>query len=165
MSKIRILLADDHLLLAECIAESLQRKNFEVVGIAHDGKAMLAMAHQHKPDLIIADISMPQLNGIEGARIIRKDLPSIKVLFLTMHSDPHLIEEAFRAGVNGFISKHSSEAELVTAVQAVCEGQKYITRHLTEKVLEIFTTTDRNNRSTDAALTSRQRQILQLLAE
>src|SRR5262249_52151507 len=122
-------------------------------------------AHQHKPDLIIADISMPQLNGLEAARILSKDLPSTKVLFLTMHSDSLLIEEAFRAGVSGFVTKDSGEAELVAAIHAVSKGQRYITRPLTEKVIELFTATDRHSRPTDAALTSRQRQILQLLAE
>src|SRR5262249_26757500 len=125
MSNIRILLADDHLLLAECIAESLRRNNFEVVGIAQDGRAMVEMARQYKPDLILADISMPQLNGIEAARIICKELSSAKVLLLTMHSDLCLIEEAFRAGVSGFITKCSGEAELVTAIQAVSKGQRY----------------------------------------
>jgi DNA-binding NarL/FixJ family response regulator len=108
---------------------------------------------------------MPQLNGLEAARVIHKELPHTRVLFLTMHSDPRLIEEAFRAGVSGFITKDSGEAELVRAIHAVSKGQRYITRPLTEKVLEIFTTTDRHNRPTEAALTSRQRQILQLLAE
>src|SRR5215469_7479695 len=123
MSKIRILLADDHLLLAECIAESLRRKDFEVVGIAEDGPAMLEMANQYKPDVIVADISMPQLNGLEAARVIHKELPHTRVLFLTMHSDPRLIEEAFRAGVSGFITKDSGEAELVRAIHAVSKGQ------------------------------------------
>jgi DNA-binding NarL/FixJ family response regulator len=165
MRKIRILLADDHLLLAECIAESLQRKNFEIVGIAQDGRAMLEMAHQYKPDVIVADMSMPQLNGIEAARIIKKELPSTKVLFLTMHSELRLIEEAFRAGISGFITKDSGEAELIAAIQVISNGKRYITRPLTEKVLSVLTTPDRNNRSTEAELTPRQREILRLLAE
>ena len=157
-------MADDHLLLAECIAESLRRKNFEIVGCAQDGRAMLEMAHQYKPDVIIADISMPQLNGIEAAKIVRKELPSTKVLLLTMHSDPHLIEEAFRAGVSGFMTKGSGEAELVAAIQAIAKDQRYISRPVAERFLSILTT-DRNNRSPKAPLTSRQRQIVQLLAE
>jgi DNA-binding NarL/FixJ family response regulator len=161
MSNIRILLADDHLLLAECIAQSLRQKHFEVVGIAYDGRAMIEMAHHYKPDVIVADIAMPQLNGIEAAGIIRNELPSTRILLLTMHSDLPLIEQAFRVGVNGFITKDSGEAELITAIQTVCKKKKYIAPSLQDKVLPILT----NPRSSETALSSRQRQILQLLAE
>jgi DNA-binding NarL/FixJ family response regulator len=132
MGKIRLLLADDHLLLAELIAETLQRKNFEIVGIARDGKAMVEMARQYKPDVVIADISMPELNGLDAAQDIRSELRSTKVLLLTMHSDLPLIEQAFRAGISGFITKDSGEAELVTAIHAVYKGKKYIAPSLAD---------------------------------
>src|SRR6516164_9121318 len=101
MKHIRVLLADDHLLVAQSVRQFLQT-NFEVIGIAHDGKTMLDLALQHKPDVVVADISMPQLNGIDAARIIRKELRLTKILFLTMHAEIPILRDAFRAGASGF---------------------------------------------------------------
>jgi DNA-binding NarL/FixJ family response regulator len=159
-----VLLADDHLLFAECVARFLQ-KHCQVLGIARNGKAMVEMAQQYKPDVIIADISMPQLNGIDAARIVRKELRCSKILFLTMHADVTLVEEAFAAGARGFITKTTGTEELLRAIQAVSKGETYITHLLAEELISILTTSGPRNVVRGQALTVRQRQTLQLLAE
>src|SRR5215831_4550110 len=103
-----VLLADDHLLFAECVMQFLQ-KHCKVLGIARDGRAMVEMAHEYKPDVIVADISLPHLSGIDAARLIQKEIRSSKILFLTMHVDLALAEQAFVAGACGFITKTGTE--------------------------------------------------------
>src|SRR5262252_3225918 len=112
MKHIRVLLADDHLLVAESLRQFIQT-NFEVIGIAHDGKTMFDLARQYKPDVVVADISMPVLSGIGAARLIRKELRFTKILFLTMHADVPILEDAFRAGASGFVTKTGNSDELV----------------------------------------------------
>ena len=112
MKPIRVLLADHHTVLTDCLSHLL-RRDFDVVGVARDGKAMVEMAKLHKPDVIVADTSMPHLRGIDAARIVRKELRSTKILFLTMHSDHFLVEQAFRAGAQGFVLKASGAHEFL----------------------------------------------------
>jgi DNA-binding NarL/FixJ family response regulator len=164
MMQTTILLADDHVLFTECV-EHFLRNHCRVVGIARNGRAMVEMAHQHKPDVIVADVSMPQLNGIDAVRIIRKELRSTKILVLTMHADITLAEEAFGAGAHGFITKTSGTEELLKAIQAVSRGETYITPLLAEKLISILRTAGPQEDSRGQTLTMRQRQILQLLAE
>src|SRR5215471_17106151 len=139
MKRISVLLADDHLLVAESLTRFLQ-KDFEIVGIAHDGKTMLDLARQHKPSVVVADISMPQLNGIDAARIIRKELRFTKILFLTMHAEIPILEDAFRAGASGFITKTANSDELVRAVHTVAKGETYITPILAGDLISVLTT-------------------------
>jgi DNA-binding NarL/FixJ family response regulator len=162
--RITVLLADDHPILTETMAHFL-RQHFEVVGIARDGRTMVEMARKHKPDVIVTDISMPELNGIDAARIIRKEIRSSRVLFLSMHTDLALIEEAFRIGANGFVLKISGAEELVKAIQIVAKGETYITPSISGNLITGLMTKDANEGSLETRLTSRQRQILQLLAE
>jgi DNA-binding NarL/FixJ family response regulator len=164
MMPITVLLADDHLLFAECIMRFLQ-KHCTVLGIARDGRAMVEMAHQYKPDVIVADISLPQLNGIDAARLIQKESRSSKILFLTMHADLALAEEAFAVGARGFITKTTGTEELLRAIQAVSRGETYITHLLAGELISILTTSGPQNMVRGQALTLRQRQTLQLLAE
>jgi len=163
MKRISVLLADDHLLVAESLRRFLQ-KDFEIIGIAHDGKTMLDLARQHKPSVVVADISMPQLNGIDAARIIRKELRFTKILFLTMHAEIPILEDAFRAGASGFITKTANSDELVRAVHTVAKGETYIPPMLAGDLISVLTTTDPENHS-EAALTTKQRQVVQLIAE
>src|SRR5262249_43923927 len=155
---------DDHLLFAECIQRFLQ-KDCEVVGIARDGRAMIQMAHLYKPDIVVADISMPLLNGIEATRVIRKELPSTKILILTMHDDAALAEEAFAAGAGGFVSKTTAAEGLLNAIRTVARGEIYITPSLAGELISALTRISPQNASQARTLTARQRQILQLLAE
>ena len=163
MKHIRVLLADDHLLVAQSVRQFLQT-NFEVIGIAHDGKTMLDLALQHKPDVVVADISMPQLNGIDAARIIRKELRFTKILFLTMHAEIPVLEDAFRAGASGFVTKTGNCDELVRAIHIVARGETYIPPMLAGDLISVLTITHPENHS-ETALTAKQRQMLQLIAE
>jgi DNA-binding NarL/FixJ family response regulator len=164
MKRTRVLLADHHSVLTDCLTHLL-RPEFEVVGVACDGTAMVEMAKQHKPDVIVADTSLPQLNGIDAARIVRKMLRSTKILFLTMHSDHFLVAEAFRAGALGFVLKATGAQEFLNALRAVARGETYITPALTGDVISALMTIGPRERHGDDPLTVRQRQLLQLVAE
>src|SRR5215468_5401884 len=124
--KITLLLADDHDMLMDGLIHML-RRDFDVVGVAHDGRKMIEMAKEKRPDVIATDISMPNLNGIDAARMLRQDIPSIKILFLTMHSDYPLVGEAFRGGASGFVLKTCDMSELVEAIHSIAKGSTYIT--------------------------------------
>ena len=164
MKRVRVLLADRHTVFTDCLAHVLQPE-FEVVGVVSDGTAMVEMAKQHKPDVIIADTSMPQLSGIDAARIVRKELRSTKILFLTMHSEHFLVEQAFRAGAHGFVLKASGAHEFLDALRIVARGETYITPALSGDVISTLTTIGPQERQSDEPLTLRQRQLLQLVAE
>jgi DNA-binding NarL/FixJ family response regulator len=164
MKRTTVLLADHHSVLTDCLAHVLQPE-FEVVGVACDGTAMVEMAKQHRPDVIVADTSMPRLNGIDAARIVRKELRSTRILFLTMHSDHFLVEQALRAGAQGFILKASGAQEFLKALRAVARGETYITPALAGDLISTLTTIGLRERQGDEPLTLRQRQLLQLVAE
>jgi DNA-binding NarL/FixJ family response regulator len=164
LKRITVLLADDHDMLMDGLGHMLGR-DFEVVGVARDGRTMVEMAKEKRPDVIVTDISMPNLNGIEAARILRQGIPSIKILFLTMHSDFPLVEEAFRAGASGFVLKTCDMSELAKAIHSLANGSTYVTPQLAEDLIAILTTTDPKKPSRGTPLTSRQREVLQLLAE
>src|SRR5215471_12348030 len=125
MNRTRILLADDHTVLIDALVNFLANQ-FDIVGIARDGRTLIAMAKQNRPDVIVTDISMPHLNGIDAARILRKEGSSAKILFLSMHADLPLVEEAFRAGASGYVPKLCSAEEFVKAVYCVARGATYV---------------------------------------
>jgi DNA-binding NarL/FixJ family response regulator len=157
--------ADDHALLAEGIA-SMLRPRYDVVGIVIDGRQMLAEADRLKPDLITLDIGMPGLNGLEAAKQVRKLLPRAKLVFVTQQVDLRYLQAALQAGANGFVAKQSSGSELLTAVEQVTAGRRYITPLLEEA----FAALDPARRSAEdqepgEPLTARQREVLQLIAE
>ena len=164
MNRARVLLADDHVMLLDGLVH-LVREECDVVGIAHDGRAMIEMAKQHHPDVIVTDISMPQLNGIDAARIVRKEVSSARLLFLTMHADLPLVEEAFRAGASGYVLKICGGQELVKAIHCVARGSTYITPLLAGDLISTLLTTGPMETSRQTSLTARQREVLQLLAE
>jgi DNA-binding NarL/FixJ family response regulator len=163
MNRTRLLLADDHVMLMDGLVHLL-RQDFEIVGIAHDGRAMVELAKQHLPDVIVTDISMPHLNGIDAARILRKEVSSARLLFLSMHSDLPLIEEAFRAGASGYVPKLCSADEFVKAIQSVARGRIYIPPQLAGDLISTLLTAGIEEHR-DTPLTLRQREVLQLLAE
>ena len=164
MSRPRLLLADDHTLLLEGIRLMLEPE-FELVGSVEDGQALLAAAEKLKPDVILLDISMPILNGIDAARQLRKIVPSSKLIFLTMHGDADYVTEAFRAGASGYLLKRSAASELVTAIREVLKGHHYVSPLVTRNALELLMGATKSDSKFADGLTPRQRQILQLVAE
>ena len=158
----RVLLADDHALLLGAF-EKLLAGECEVVGQVSDGRALIAAAETLKPDLIVLDISMPLLNGLEAGRQIKQELRSVKLVFLTMNEDPDLAAEAFRAGASAYLLKRSAASELLTAIREVTKGRSYITPLVAEGLVGSLLHVDEHK--PDLELTSRQREVLQLLAE
>lgn len=164
MSRPRVLLADDHRIVAEGL-KSLLAEEFELAGIVEDGRAMVKAAAQLRPDVIVADISMPHLNGIEALALLKRDHPGVRVVFLTMHRDVAYARRALEAGASGFVLKHSAPAELVLAVRAALAGRTFITPELAAEVLDSIRRAPQGEANPVAAMTQRQREILQLLAE
>ena len=160
----RLLLADDHTLLLEGIRLMLEPE-FELVGSVEDGQALLAAAKSLKPDVILLDISMPVLNGIDAAHQLRKILPSAKLIFLTMHADADYVTEAFRAGAAGYLLKHSAASELLTAIREVLNGNHYVSPLVTRNALDMLMTSTKAEGKFSDRLTARQREVLQLVAE
>jgi len=126
VKRTRILLADDHKIVLEGL-RSLLEPEFELVGTAEDGRTLLRLAKKLKPEVIVVDISMPLLNGIEAVRQIKEFSPHIKIVFLTMHPDVNYASRAFDVGASGYVLKHSASSELVAAIHAAVKGQIYIT--------------------------------------
>ena len=142
------------------------RKDFNVLGTAHDGRSVIEMARQKRPDVIVMDIAMPSLNGIDATRILQKERCSAKILFLSMHADLPLIEEAIRARASGFVLKVCAAEELVKGIQTVAKGMTYITPLLAgDLVSSLMTAGSQRAASNEMSLTVRQREVLQLLAE
>jgi DNA-binding NarL/FixJ family response regulator len=162
MSAPRVLLADDHALLLGAF-EKLLADECEIVGQVSDGRALVAAAERLKPDLVILDISMPLLNGLDAGRQIKQKLRNTKLIFLTMNEDPDLAAEAFRAGASGYVLKRSAASELVMAIREVMQGRSYVTSLVTEGLVGSLINTDARKAGGD--LTLRQREVLQLLAE
>ena len=159
----RVLLADDHAMLLEAFARLLS-SSCEVVGAVADGRALLEAAPRLKPDVIVADISMPRLNGIDACRLLQPKLPGAKWVFLTVSEDADLAREAFRLGASAFLLKSSAASELFTAIQKAMAGQRYITPLITNDVPEgVFL--DQPVPAHRDKLTDREREVLQLLAE
>jgi DNA-binding NarL/FixJ family response regulator len=164
MTRPRLLLADDHTLLLEGIRLMLEPE-FELVGSVEDGQALLAAAEKLKPDVILLDISMPVLNGIDAARQLRKIVPSSRLIFLTMHGDADYVTEAFRVGASGYLLKRSAASELVTAIREVLKGHHYVSPLVTRNALELLIGGAKADSKFADGLTPRQRQVLQLVAE
>jgi len=162
--KPRILLADDHSIVAEGL-RSLLEPEFEIIGIVEDGRALIAATEKLQPDVIIADISMPLLNGIEAVRQIKTTNKDVKVIFLTMHPDVTYAVSALEAGALGYVLKHSAPSELSTAVRNALRGKTYITPFLEGEIMLSPSRGVKERREESSHLTKRQREVLQLLAE
>ncbi len=162
MTRPRVLIADDHELLVEAFVNLLESEA-EVVGKVLDGRALLKEAPRLKPDIIVLDISMPKLNGLEAGQQIKQIMPDVKLIFLTMHEDPDLAVQAFRIGASGYLLKSSAASELFQAVKEVSRGRTYVTPKIAQEMLESFA--QGTELRSVAKLTARQREILQLLAE
>jgi len=163
MTRYRILVADDQVLTQEGLRRLLEPQ-YDVVGAVSDGRALVDTAFQLKPDLIIANVTMPILGGIEAARQIHKRLPRVKLLFLTVNANPAYLREALSAGAAGYVLKSSTRDEIMGAVATVLAGQKHISRGIVGEDFDLMTWQDGKVRSRPV-LTSREKQVLQLLAE
>jgi DNA-binding NarL/FixJ family response regulator len=157
----RVLLADDHRMFAEAL-KGLLTEEFDLVGIVEDGRAMVKAARDLEPDVIVADVSMPHLNGIDALVQLRQTNPKVRVVFLTMHRDIAYARRCLQAGALGFVLKHSAPEELVLAVRAALQGRTFITPDLAAELLRF---TAKKETDAPAALTSRQLEILKLLVE
>lgn len=161
MPRATVLLADDHAIVAEGLA-SLLRGEFTLVGTAANGAQLLEAARRLRPDVIVTDLTMPGLSGIEALRQLKADGLAAHVVVLTMHADANLAAEALRAGAAGFVVKHSAGEELIAAIRAVLRGRRYVTPGLAEDVLATLA----EPRATGAGtLTPRQRDVVRLLAQ
>jgi DNA-binding NarL/FixJ family response regulator len=159
----RVLLADDHRLLREAFARVLEPE-CDVVGAVADGRAAVEAAQRLRPEIVVLDIAMPLLNGLDAARQMKRVVPDVKVIFLTMHDDPDVAAEAFRAGASGYLVKNSAASELLQAIREVAQGRSYVTPLATKALVDsIRQEPGRADRS--GVLSPRQREVLQLLAE
>ena len=162
MKRTRVLLADDHPLMSEGLRTILE-PHYEIIAIVTDGRALVEAALRLRPDLIILDITMPLLNGIDAAVHIKKSLPSVKLLFVTMHVNPAYLQAALSAGGTGYVLKSGAREELLKATQSVLRGRIYVTPTLSNEHLERFT--DPSRAAATLRLSMREREVLQLIAE
>ena len=163
MNRPRILLADDHVILLDAFRKLLE-PTYQVVGTARDGRELIDSAVRLRPDVIVADISMPRLNGLDACERLREMLPSAKLIVLTQNEDPDVAAEAIRRGANGYLLKKSASSELFKAIQGVLQGHTYVTGFITGGVTSVFVNRAKSGESRHP-LTLRQREVLQLLAE
>jgi DNA-binding NarL/FixJ family response regulator len=154
-----VLLADDHAIVAEGLASLLQRE-FSLIGTVADGAQLVEAARKLRPDVIVTDVAMPGMSGLEALRRLKADAIPAKVIFLTMHADAQLAAEAFRAGASGFVVKHAAGKELIVAIHTVLRGGRHLTPHLASDVLTTLA-----DGGTSGALTPRQREVVSLIAE
>ncbi len=164
MNRPRVLLADDHRMVTEGL-KSLLADDFELVGAVENGHALVAAAKKLRPDVIVADITMPQLNGIDALQQLKKHDPNVKVVFLTMHHDRAYARRALEAGASGFVVKHAASEELIMAIHAALKGKTFITPALAGDVLHDIQHHARQKNEAKNTITPRQREILQLLTE
>lgn len=164
MSRPRVLLADDHRMVAEGL-KTLLSPEFDLVGMVEDGAALVEAARVLRPDVIVADIGMPRLNGFEALAELRKGDPGVRVVFLTMHQEAAYARRALESGALGFVLKHSAPDELVTAIRAALEGKTYVTPSLAGALQRTSTRSPETVTESEATLSARQREILQFLAD
>jgi len=163
MSRPRVLLADDHRMLTDAL-KSVLASSCEVVAMVSDGRALLEEAARLHPDVVVLDIVMPRLNGLDAARQLKATMPKVKLIFMTMHEDPYLVGEAFRAGASAFLLKEAAASELTKALDRVLKGGSYVTPRAA-KGLSNISLRDPKDREHAPEPSARQREVIQLLAE
>jgi DNA-binding NarL/FixJ family response regulator len=163
MRRPRVLVVDDHRLLRESFVKLLE-PTCDVVGALGDGRALLAAAPELRPDIVVLDVAMPLLNGLDASRQLKRLMPGVKVIILTVNEDPDLAAEAFRAGASGFVLKGSAASELLQAIQDVSNGRSYVTPLATRGMVDNLLHQPESAKGA-RELSPRQREVLQLLAE
>jgi DNA-binding NarL/FixJ family response regulator len=160
----RILIADDHVLVAE-LCKKLLESEFDVVGVVSDGRALLRAAGELKPDVVLVDVAMPVLNGLDAGQQVKEMLPGVKLIYLTMNTDVEVAAEAFRRGANGYLLKTCAAAEMMLAVREALRGITYLCSFFSRDTISFLKRQDKELVEEDQRLTARQREVLQLLAE
>jgi DNA-binding NarL/FixJ family response regulator len=160
----RILIADDHTLMAD-LCKRLLETEYDVVGTVNNGRAMVRAAAELKPDVIVVDIAMPILNGLDAGQRVKEMMPSIKLVYLTMNMGADVAAEAFRRGASGYLLKTCASSEMLVAVREVLRGKSYISRTLPKDTVNYLRWQDEEMGDEEARLSARQREVLQLLAE
>jgi DNA-binding NarL/FixJ family response regulator len=163
-NRYRVLIADDHTLVAD-LCKKLLETEFDVVGTVSNGRALVRAAAELQPDVVVVDIAMPILNGLDASQRVKEILPSVKVVFLTMNSDTELVAEAFRRGASAYLLKTCAATEMVTAVREVLCGRSYVPRALAKDTVSYLRRNAKKMVEEEEKLTDRQREVLQLLAE
>jgi DNA-binding NarL/FixJ family response regulator len=165
MAKPRVILADDHTLILEAF-EKLLAAECDVVAKVTDGRALIEAVKEHRPDIVVLDLGMPLLNGLDAARQIKQNDRSVRLVFVTMNEDPDIAAEAFRAGGSAYLLKRSAGSELLTAIREAMRHRSYVTPLVTEGMLgSLINPTNGSGERPSRELTTRQREVLQLLAE
>jgi DNA-binding NarL/FixJ family response regulator len=162
MYKTRLVIADDHTLVAEAY-KSVLEPEFEVAGIVNDGRALLRAVAELRPDVAIVDISMPLLNGLDAGEQVKKSLPPIKLVYVTMNMNAEIAAEAFRRGASAYLPKSAAASELITAVRDVLKGKSYLSPLITKDTVAFLLRTGKPY--AEQQITRRQREVLQLLVE
>jgi two-component system, NarL family, response regulator DegU len=162
---IRLMLADDHRMLREGLRRSMIDQGFDVVGEARDGEEAIRLAHELRPEVILMDVTMPEVDGVEATRQIRSDLPQIKVVMLTMHADQEVLTSAIRAGANGYLVKDCSTEEIASAVRMAVSGETALSPQLAASMLDEVRRLDRPSSEEDRIVTRREEEVLQLIAD
>jgi DNA-binding NarL/FixJ family response regulator len=163
MRRPRVLLADDHEILVDGL-KSVLEPHYEVVGAVLDGRALLEAAAKLQPDIIVLDIAMPELNGLDAARQLKHTMPRVKLIFLTVNKDPYIVQETFRAGASAFLLKQAAALELTDAIEQVLKGGTYVTPRIAEGLTNISLRAPKDREHAPEP-TPRQREVIQLLAE
>jgi DNA-binding NarL/FixJ family response regulator len=164
MPRSRILIADDHNLVAE-LCKRLLETEFDVVGVVHDGRSLVRATEELRPDVVLVEIAMPILNGLDAGRQVKEILPAVKLLYLTMNPDVEVAAEAFRRGASGYLLKTCAAADLMRAVRDVLRGKSYISPALPRDTINFLRRQNKELVVEGELLTERQREVLQLLAE
>ena len=160
----RILIADDHTLVAE-LCKRLLDNEFDVIGVVSDGRALVRAAGELRPDVVVVDIAMPVLNGLDAGRQLKQILPAVKLVYLTMNPDVEVAAEAFRRGASGYLLKTCAASDIVLAVRDVLRGKSYVSEALSRDTVNFLRRQDKELVAEAELLTARQREVLQLLAE
>jgi DNA-binding NarL/FixJ family response regulator len=163
---IRVMFADDHRMLRDALVLLLRAESdFEVVGMVEDGASALARARELVPDVLVLDIAMPGMNGVEVARQLRSESPGIRILVLSAYLDKRFVQEAFKAGASGYVTKSAAATELPRAIRAVADGQNFLSPEITAAVVGQFAPNEMDSSSPEVLLSAREREVLRLVAE
>lgn len=163
---LRVVLADDHRMVRDALVMLLSREEgIDVAGVADDGPGTLSVVRDMLPDVLVVDIAMPGTNGIEVTKVIKRELPQIKVVALSAYMDKRFVHEALRAGASGYVAKAGASSELARAIRAVASGQKYLSPEITATVVGFLTPDEHSAPRPAAALSAREREVLKLVAD